>query len=403
MEGGYALRVTRRPGDVLTRARVVADAERRARLGVRHALVAPVADVVSAARAVVCLHATEPGSVHLSAWARCGAGRDDVDAALYTERTLVKQLAMRRTVFAVPVDLLPAVRGSAAARVARQQADLLARTVVAAGLAADGTAWVEQACEQVLAQLTEAPATTRQLRETLPVLAERLPRPESPKAPPSPVAARVVTVLAATGQVVRGANAGGWTTSRPVWTLARDWVPPVPPLTEPEGYAELVRRWLWAFGPGTEDDVVWWLGATKASVRRALADVGAVAVRLEDGTPAWLHPDDVDEVRAPGHWAALLPALDPTTMGWRGRAFHVDDDTAALAYDRAGNGRPTAWWDGRIVGSWRQQPDGAVVVLPLTDLPRTATAALRREADELTRWLDGHVLKSAFHLPPGRT
>jgi Winged helix DNA-binding domain len=106
--------------------RTVTDAERRSRVGVRHALAEPVADVLSAARAVVCLHATEPSSIHLSAWARSGVGRADVDAALYAERSLVKQLAMRRTVFAVPLDLLPAVRGSAAARVAGQQSALLA-------------------------------------------------------------------------------------------------------------------------------------------------------------------------------------------------------------------------------------------------------------------------------------
>jgi Winged helix DNA-binding domain len=381
--------------------RTVTDAERRARLGVRHALAEPVPDVLSAARAVVCLHATEPSSVHLSARARSGASRADVDAALHTERSLVKQLAMRRTVFAVPLDLLPAVRGSAAARVAGQQSALLARSVVAGGLAADGAAWVGQACEQVLEQLSRAPATTRQLRERLPVLAERLPRPESPKAPPAPVAARVLTVLAAGGEVVRGANDGGWTTSRPVWTLLSEWVTqPVSPLTEAEGYAELVRRWLWAFGPGTEADIMWWLGATKTSVRRALADVGAVAVRLEDGTPAWLHPDDLDEVRAPEHWAALLPALDPTTMGWRGRAFHVED-TAAAVYDSAGNGRPTAWWNGRIVGRWTQRADGTVVTLPLTDLPGAAATALQHEADQLTSWLDGQVLRSSLQTPLG--
>ena len=380
--------------------RTVTDAERRARLGVRHALARRAPDVLSAARAVVCLNATEPSSVHLSARARSAAGRADVEAALYAQRSLVKQLAMRRTVFAVPVDLLPAVRGSAAARVAAQQSALLARSVVAGGLAADGTAWVARACEQVLEQLSHAPATTRQLRERLPVLAERLPRPESPKAPPAPVAARVLTVLAATGKVVRGANDGGWTTSRPVWTLLTGWVTdPRPPLTEADGYAELVRRWLWAFGPGTEADIVWWLGATKTSVRRALNDVGAVAVQLHDGAPAWLHPDDIDEVRAPGHWAALLPALDPTTMGWRGRSFHLDPGTDDAVYDSAGNGRPTAWWDGHIVGTWAQRTDGAVVVLPVTDLSSAAATALQHEANELTRWLDGQVLRSSLQTP----
>ena len=65
------------------------------------------------------LHATEPATVYLSLLARVdGLTRADVDRALYDERTLVKQLAMRRTLFVFPRDLLPAAWGSASARVA---------------------------------------------------------------------------------------------------------------------------------------------------------------------------------------------------------------------------------------------------------------------------------------------
>ena len=383
-----------------TSLRTVTDAERRARLGVRHGLGAMAPDVLSSARAVVCLHATEPTTVYLSAWARCRASRADVDAALLTERSLVKQLAMRRTLFAVPVDLLPAVRGSAAARVAAQQGALLARSVVAAGITDDGAAWVEMACAQVLTRLLRSPATTSQLRQALPVLEKRLPRPESPKAPPGPVAARVLTVLAATGRVVRGANDGGWTVSRPVWTPVETWLGrPSPPLSEADGYAELVGRWLWAYGPGTEADLVWWLGATKSSVRRALTDAHAVPVRMEDGTPGWLHPDDVEEVGELEPWAALLPALDPTTMGWRHRGFHLDDRSPSSSYDRAGNGLPTAWWCGRIVGGWRQRPDGTVTLTGTVDLPRPAVDALEQQARRLTDWLDGHLISTSFQRP----
>ena len=56
-------------------------------------------------------------------------------------------------------------------------------------------------------------------------------------------------------------------------------------------------------------------------------------------------------------WAALLPALDPTAMGWRERAWYVGEHTAAL-FDRSGNIGPTAWCDGRIVGGWAQRQDG---------------------------------------------
>lgn len=214
------------------------------------------------------------------------------------------------------------------------------------------------------------------------------------------MASRVLTVLAATGQVVRGESTGGWATSRPVWTLAEDWVgQPAQTLSQAEDYAELVRRWLWAYGPGTEADLVWWLGATKTAVRRALGDLGALAVRLHDGSPAWLAPDDVEPVAPPRPWAALLPALDPTTMVWRGRAFHVDPATAGVLYDRAGNGLATAWWDGRIVGGWAQRADGSVVVRPRVALPPAATQALRRRAEQLTEWFDGQVLRSSLVQP----
>lgn len=380
--------------------RVVTDTERRARLGVRHALVERVSGPLASASTLVCLHATEAASVYLSAYARSGASREEIDAALYTERSIVKQLAMRRTLFAFPRDLVPAVLGSAAARVAVQQAGLLARNAVDSGLTRNGDAWVRRVCSQVLGRLRAGPATTAQLRQELPVLRHRLRAPEHAGATSTPVASRVVTVLAATGAIVRGGNDGPWTQSRPIWTTAESWLgQKEPPLTERAGYAELVSRWLWAFGPGTEADLTWWLGATKTAVRRALTDVAAETVRLEDGSTAWLRPDDLDEVRPASPWAALLPALDPTTMGWRGRDFYVAPETAANVYDSAGNGRTTAWWDGRIVGSWVQRSDGNVEILPTARLSSDATTALAHKGAELTSWLNGARLRSILQRP----
>ena len=86
----------------MTPVRHVSDGERRARLAVRHAL-APAARVDSpeaATRPMTVLHATEPVTVHLSCWARTRSTTvADVDRALYGERSLVKQLAMRRALF----------------------------------------------------------------------------------------------------------------------------------------------------------------------------------------------------------------------------------------------------------------------------------------------------------------
>ncbi|WP_409185407.1 winged helix DNA-binding domain-containing protein [Amycolatopsis sp. VS8301801F10] len=377
--------------------RKVTDDERRDRIGLRHALATAATGVEAAVRAVTCLHATEASSSYLSAYARSRADRESISDALFGQRTVVRQLAMRRTVFAFPVDLLAAARGSASARVTRQLTARLAKDAELAGID-DGPAWVDNRCAEALEAIREEPGTTAQLRARVPELNTRIAA-EGRPAVLAPAGSRVLSVLAASGSVVRGNNAGRWQVSRPVWTDIQQWLGEDPGvLDEREGYRELVRRWLWSFGPGTEDDLVWWLGATKTAVRRALDDVGAAPALLEDGTPAWLHPDDEEEVRLDRDWAALLPALDPTTMGWRHRDFYLGGHGPQL-FDGAGNAGPTAWWNGRIVGTWTQQPDGTVEVVPVEPVPVAAAAALEEEAAKLTAWFDGDVVATGY-LPP---
>ena len=378
----------------------ISDDQRRVRLARRHGLAAAYGSVEDATEAMTCWHATEPASVHLAAWARSGCSREDVDRALYQDRSIVKQLAMRRTVFVFPRGLLPAVWGSAAARVATQQRGQLARDVVKGGIAEDGPTWVAEQTAAVHDLLrAHGPRTTMQLRAELPALDARLTYAEGKSyGAELPVAPRVLTTLAASGVILRGANDGGWKTSRPLWTATEDWLPDAaPPLDEATGYAELVSSWLRTFGPGTEADIVWWLGATKAAVRRALVDLEAVAVALGSGT-GYLLPDDLDDEPPTGDWAALLPALDPTTMGWKERSFYLGPHAGSI-FDANGNGGPTAWWSGRIVGGWRQDDDGTVVVVPAEDLPAKATKALSAKAEELTAWLDGDVVKSIYQSP----
>jgi hypothetical protein len=385
------------------RVRHFDDDERRRRLAVRHGLAVPVADTSAATRSTVCLHATEPASVHLAAWARSGATRDEVDAALYDDRSVVKQLAMRRTVFAFPRELLPAVWGSAAARVAGQQLRQVAKEVLDTGIADDGLAWTQQHLELLRRLLAhEGPLTAAQIRERLPALDARVTRGTGSYRAEVAISGRVIVTLAATGAIVRGANDGGWKLSRPRWTTTADWLGEEPhPLPEAEGYAALVAAWLRAFGPGTLTDLVWWLGATKAAVRRALADVEAVEVALDGGLTGWVLPDDLDPTPDPGPWVALLPALDPTTMGWKQRGFHLGEHSDKI-FDRNGNGGPTAWCDGRIVGAWCQRDDGEVEVVPAERLPAAVRRALDARAAELSGWLAGDVVRSIYLSPLAR-
>ncbi len=387
--------------------RTFPDSERRARLARRHGIGPQhrYPDVVAATRAMTVLHATEPATVYLSLTARVdGLTVGDVDAALYDRRTLVKQLAMRRTLFVFPRDLLPAAWGSASARVAGTESRRLAADLERAGVASDGSAWLEATAADVLAHLADgAERDAATLRAEVPALATPVGSGQGTWSQTAPVGPRLLTLLGARGDLVRGRNNGHWRISRPAWTAMATWLgKPAAPDEEDAGYAELVRRWLWTFGPGTEADLVWWLGATKGIVRRALADVAAVSVRLESGDTGWVLPDDEGPEPSTQPWAALLPTLDPTTMGWKQRDFYLDPDDVPYLFDRAGNGGTTAWWDGRVVGCWVQEPDGAVRVVYRRDPGAEARAALATDAARLTAWMGGDVVTNVFASPQVR-
>ncbi|NYV75628.1 winged helix DNA-binding domain-containing protein, partial [Streptomyces sp. UH6] len=115
--------------------------QRRARLGLRHLLTpgARAADPAEAARSVVALHGTDPSSVHLSCWARTTAcGVAEVERALYDDRTLIRLLAMRRTVFVTTLDRAAVLQAACSRDVAARERRKLVTMLAESGLG-DGT------------------------------------------------------------------------------------------------------------------------------------------------------------------------------------------------------------------------------------------------------------------------
>ncbi|HEX6417094.1 MAG TPA: winged helix DNA-binding domain-containing protein [Acidimicrobiales bacterium] len=380
--------------------------ERRARLARRHHLAPPhrVGGVLDAADGVVCLHATDPATVYLAARARVdGLTVVDVDKALYADRSLVKHLCMRRTLFVLRRELFGVVQAAASARVAEQERRRLARDVERAGLVDDGEGWLrtaEAATLDALDRLGEA--TSTELRDAVPLLqGSTLYAPHKPWGGEVPVGPRVLTCLSAAGEIVRASNRGGWHVSRPAWARTATWLGERPAVAPRRAaMADLARRWLRAFGPATVDDLKWWTGSTVTAVRAALADVGAVEVDLH-GEPGVALADDLEPEPPTEPWAALLPGLDPTTMGWSRREWYLGPHRSEI-FDGNGNGGMTAWWDGRIVGGWNQRPDGQVYLQLLEDVGAEGREALDREAERLTAWLAGLRVAPRFPSPLSR-
>lgn len=389
--------------------RHVTDDERRARLVTRHRL-APhtrTDDVVAISDDLVGLHSTDPVTVYLSAAARMVTpSLGPVDAALHTDRTLLRHHAMRRTLWVFGRGHAALAHHAATVDVAAVQRRDLLRQAAAAGHD-DPEAWYADAADQVLAMLAErGPTAARDVAKALPGLAAQ--RLVLPGGGPQPAHTRVLLVLGFEGRVLRTRPLGTWVNGQYRWAAADAWVPGgIGPAPDPDGDARraaaagLARAHLRAFGPVRRDDLKWWAGWTVATTTTALADVGAVEVTLDGGDTGFLLPDDLDPVPDPGPSVALLPSLDPSTMGWKARGWYLPAEVAPELFDRNGNGGPTVWVDGRIVGTWVQRPDGEIATLllaPVTARAR-ARAQVRDAAQRLREFLGDARFSTRFPAP----
>jgi hypothetical protein len=379
--------------------------ERRARLGLRHHLASPAASPEEAAASMVGLHSSDPVSVFLSAWARVdGFEPADLEDALYRRRSLVRMLGMRRTLFVVPVDLAAVMDEACTKALAPGERSRMIRMLEEQGVvsAGRGERWLARVASGTLAALeARGEASARELTADVPKLATKLHFGQGKTwGGTVGVSTRVLFLLATDGKIVRTRPLGTWISGQYRWATTDRWLGgPLPEFDHAEACAELLGRWLRAFGPATETDIRWWTGWTAKLATATLGDVGAVKVDLGDGV-GYVLPGDLDPVDEPDPWVALLPGLDPTVMGWKERAWYLGDHASAL-FDRNGNAGPTVWANGRVLGGWAQTEDGEIVVELFGRLDAATRKLLDAERDRLRSWLGDVRIRPRFGTPLG--
>ncbi len=357
---------------------------------------------------MIALHATDPATIFISALAR---GPEltmaEVVTALHDDRTVVRMMAMRRTLFVVPRDSAPIVQAAASRQVAATAWKRLAAQLAVAPTdpplpaAIAPTDWLRELADSVIRVVAEhGPITGAQLGVREPRLKTALLPIGNGKAwdVRQAITSQVLMALGADGHIVRGQTQGGWTSRRHLWESAAHWWPNgMPEWDSATARVELVKLWLARFGPATVQDVQWWTGWTLGDTRKALAALDLVEVILEDG-PGILLADDTAKVKPVSPVVNLLPALDPTPMGWKHRDWYFAVDRAPL-FDRNGNIGPTIWNDGQIVGGWATGSDGSIRTRLLTDIGSAATAAVTSQVEILQRRMGNAVVIPSFRTP----
>lgn len=387
----------------MTARPTISVAQRRIRIARRHALGpgAQLATLAQAADTMTGLHGTDLTSVYLQGHVRMRASSiASIGHELWDEPSVLRMLAMRRTLFVVPLAEIATLHHGASLDIAAKERASALRMFGSGGVGDPATLFRELEAIGLAAVRSRGEATTAELTALDPRLAQRITVARGKTYEGSiSVGQRVFLLLAVDGCIGRGRPRGTWRGTQTRWSPIERWLPDgIPALDVEVARARIVHRWLRTFGPGTREDLRWWTGWSVAAVRAALDANQAREVALDDGRTGWALPDDLEPEAEPGPWAALLPSLDATTMGWIDRDWYLGPHRAWL-FDRLGNGGPSIWVDGRIVGGWAQRPDGTIAIRLLEDVGGAAFAGVEAAAGRLEAWLAGERFRTLFPVP----
>jgi len=382
------------------------DEDRRRRLVDRQRLGADrrSEDVLDVVDALCAMHSSDPATVFLSLAARMSAPSiAAIERALYTERSLVRHHAFRRTLWVMRPDAARAAHGSATAKVAATERRALLRMIVDspeidAATTEAAEQWRSDALHAMKEVISEAgPSTTRAIGRTCPELTVALTLGAGTKHAGTAAAHTKVLQLAGfEAELTRTAPANGWNTAEYAWADTEDWLGQgLAGMSVRESAAAILAAWLERFGPATETDIKWWTGWTVAQTTAALADIDAEPILLEGDQPAWIAAGDI-AVPDVDTSIALLPGLDATTMGWKERAWYLSEHAAVRTFDRWSNAGPTVWRNGQVVGGWAHRNDGSVAVELYSNLTEGEQRLLDDEIGRFVELVADRVVRPRF-------
>jgi hypothetical protein len=352
-------------------------------------------DLVQITGDIAGLHATNSTTPYLSLFARASSfARDHLEHHLYERRNLGKIRCVRKTIYIHPADMLPVVYNATRRFVEKASR----RYAEGRGISHE---LYDEMSRAILAMLEGQEKTTPAIKASLGTQAEGLD------------VSALLYLMCDQGLLIRGRPARGWRDKTHHYAPFRAYFPDVDLhlYSEAEAIALLVKRYLAAFGPATEVDLVWWMGLGKTKARRALEDLqGEIVTTSVPGFAADSIMLRSDQQRldggeyAPAPVVNLLPPLDPYLMGYKERARYLSPGYADRIFDRVGNVTSTILVDGRVVGVWdfAAGDPAEMRYLLLETIKSDLLEQMHAEAQRLGEFLtDGEVVvRRCDHMVP---
>jgi hypothetical protein len=338
--------------------------------------------ITTASLASVCaevggIQAQVMSAAELSLWTRRrSTARDDVKAALWQARDLVKTTSMRRTLHLLPASDFQLYIAAMRDWSMGQTTHLLRRIGASAK-------HVDTMIAVVMDALADGPKTQQDLLARAKVKAARGMRVWL-KYAWSAMRPAIVE-----GLIVYGPPRGAETT----FVRVDQWLPRQKAIDAGEARAELARRFLRAFGPATHRDFTKWSGLPTGIAKAAFDALGQslLTVRV-DGEVSHVLKDDLRELSAArlDRSPKLLPSFDTFLLAHQTKHHLVDPRFYKRVYRNQGWLSPVVIVGGRIVAVWflEERAKGFTVdVQPFETLSATTRRGIAVEAEALGRFL----------------
>ena len=340
----------------------------------------------------------------MSIWPRVkGARLQDVESALWKERTLVRAWGMRGTMFLLPSDELSVfVRGSA-----RRAAYNLNWAIRHAGSKQD----VDKLLDRV-SEILEEPRTRTDLAQMLTESHGYKTKSKAAggwgdkrKVPHVKVGAISLSIgfllhiIRARDVICSGPNQG----TEASYVRADKWIKNWKDVSQETAERELLVKYLKAHGPATINDFAIWEGLYMKDAKDIWSKEAENIVEVDiEGSKAGTLESDLPELESAKinePVVRLVPYFDSFLLGHKSHLNIVDEKNRKKVYRSQGWVSPVLLVDGRAQGVWshvQKKNDLEVKITPFSKLSNQVTERAKEEASDLGRFLDCSSVKTIF-------
>jgi uncharacterized protein YcaQ len=344
----------------------------------RHHFIGP-AELTTVCENVCGIQAQVMSAAHIALWARMHQlKRDDIRAALWRDRALVRTSCMRQTLHLLTAKDFPiyiaALRRSRVAAISRIMSKFGVTQREADALNDD-----------VVEALGAGPLTKQQLtRHIAPRVGKH-------------VQAwmerfwNVFRLAVVEGLICYGPQAG----QQDTMVRVDQWLPKQKRVSEQDAQQLLLRRYLRAYGPATLHDFARWTGFSMPEAKAAwMLFHGELCEVDVEGQKAHVLKEDLDILKdrdSSGYILRLAPSFDPYMLGHVNKNHLLDPAHYKRVYRNAAWISPVVLLNGRVAGIWSSQRQGKQLLLeiePLAKFSKSMMAKLEEEAASLGEFLN---------------